>query len=156
MVRHEAPQIVPSALPATPSLIMLKHDAAPPTAYGRQRMIGAALLVDGGHFVTQDPFRKQKNSRTDAAAMAAEPFWVPFIVSPPVCPACACDAAKTLADAAPLLTTVTSMPCFAGGSTHESPTVAATEICACIAVIGVADACPPPACAVIPVCVANV
>ena len=34
-------------------------------------------------FVTRIKVKKQKNNRTDAAAIATEPFWVPFIESPP-------------------------------------------------------------------------
>jgi len=103
------------------------------------------LALDGAHLVTQDPFTKQKNSSTDAAAIAAEPLAVPFIVSPPPCPPCPALAAKALHDAAPLLTTVTSMPTFAAGKRIESPPVAHVDTCACMAVIGVAEACPPPA-----------
>jgi len=55
------------------------------------------LALDGAHLVTQDPFTKQKNSSTDAAAIAAEPLAVPFIVSPPPCPPCPALAAKAFA-----------------------------------------------------------
>jgi hypothetical protein len=84
--------------------------------------------------VTQVPFWKQKNRRTVLVATASNPFWVVFMISPLVCPPCAWLAAKTLRDAAPLLTTVISYLVFAGGKTTLSPIVAHTVICACIAV----------------------
>jgi len=62
------------------------HAALPeprPTHWRQRWQIGTALAVDDFHFVTQCPCAKQKNSSTDAAAIAAELFCVPFIESPP-------------------------------------------------------------------------
>jgi len=83
------------------------HAALPkprPTHWRQRWQIGAALAVDDAHFVTPCPCAKQRNSSTDAAAIAAAPFCVPFIehlaaLNP--------RTGNAVPDAAPLFTMVT-------------------------------------------------
>lgn len=71
MVRSDASSIMRSAVPTAPALIVGEDATAPPTAPRRQqRMIGAALPVDGGHFVSHFPDCIQNTSATALAVSA--------------------------------------------------------------------------------------